>query len=313
MAQATAGRDCSILLIDLNTGRRIVSLNAACFYGPPRPIGSLIKPFTALAFLSEVDTPPRVACPPTEAGASQIEDCWYHPGHGVLGLQEALALSCNHYFFRLASVTPWDRFRHTLQAANLVETSSTVPLFADEEARLEFMMGRNGRMRVRPINLALAYAALFNGGKLFAAASEASETESLGTPLAGWNTRLVLEGMLASADHGTGRLAAVSPQRVYAKTGTTVSDLASPKGGVQLANLTEGWCISIVVDLQPAILIMTRINPGKGAGDAAPLAGEALRTYLRLTGNDTRKPVNTKKLNFDDFLASFPVIRDSSF
>jgi cell division protein FtsI/penicillin-binding protein 2 len=297
MARISAGRDISILVLDLATGKRIATLNAGCFYGPPRPIGSLIKPFTAVAFLHEGEQPPQVACPPTMPGASQIEDCWYHPGHGMLGLKEALALSCNHYFYRLALSIPWDRFQSTIRTLNLTDDSASIISAAvGEEAHLEFMMGRNGRIRIRPINLALAYASLFNGGNLFAVTAEGNEPEFLGTPLVGWNPAPVLEGMLSSAEHGTGRLAAVKPHRIYTKTGTTVSDLTQSNSATHTNNLTEGWCVAVIMDLQTPLLFLTRINPGKGASDAASLAGEAIRTYLQLTGDNTRKPGNTINL-----------------
>jgi cell division protein FtsI/penicillin-binding protein 2 len=298
MAHITAGRDGSILVLDLATGKRIAAVNAGCLYRSPRPIGSLIKPFTALAFLGEGEQSPHISCPPTMPGASGIDDCWYHPGHGMLGLKEALALSCNHFFYRLASSIPWDRFRNTLRALNLSDGSeSIIAATADEVARLECMMGRNGRIRIRPINLALAYASLFNGGKLYAVTAEGNEPEFLGTPLVGWNTTPILEGMLASAEHGTGRLAAVKSHRLYTKTGTTVSNLNPPKSGAYTINLTEGWCVAIAMDLQTPFLVMTRINPGKGASDAASLAGEAIRTYLQLTGEETGKPGKTVDLS----------------
>ena len=63
----------------------------------PLPVGSLIKPFTALAYAeSHAFRYPEVRCRGAE------DECWLPKGHGTLGVQSALAQSCNTYFLWLA-------------------------------------------------------------------------------------------------------------------------------------------------------------------------------------------------------------------
>jgi hypothetical protein len=62
----------------------------------PAPIGSLIKPFTALAWAeSHQGRYPEFVCRGTKDG------CWRPNGHGRLGITEAIAYSCNAWFSQL--------------------------------------------------------------------------------------------------------------------------------------------------------------------------------------------------------------------
>jgi cell division protein FtsI/penicillin-binding protein 2 len=58
------------------------------------PIGSLIKPFIALAYGRTHPSFPTYRC----AGK---KTCWLPRGHGTLGIRDAIALSCNSYFHQL--------------------------------------------------------------------------------------------------------------------------------------------------------------------------------------------------------------------
>ena len=85
----------SWLLLDARTDRLI----GARWPEPekPAPIGSLVKPFTALAYGAshQYRYPVRVCS----------TGCWLERGHGRVGLAEALAQSCNSYFEQLAGET----------------------------------------------------------------------------------------------------------------------------------------------------------------------------------------------------------------
>jgi cell division protein FtsI/penicillin-binding protein 2 len=59
----------------------------------PIPLGSLVKPFTALAYNGEF---PEFEC------KGEQDRCWLKRGHGRLNFTEALAQSCNSYFLQLA-------------------------------------------------------------------------------------------------------------------------------------------------------------------------------------------------------------------
>lgn len=80
------------LLIEIQTGA-IVQSN---WPDPARPVplGSLVKPFTALAYAQQYGFEyPHVDC----------RRCWSGRAHGRLGIEQAIALSCNSYFTHLAA------------------------------------------------------------------------------------------------------------------------------------------------------------------------------------------------------------------
>ena len=59
-------------------------------------VGSLLKPFLAIAYLRSRSRAPVVECRGVEQG------CWKPGGHGRLELSDALAVSCNVYFLQVA-------------------------------------------------------------------------------------------------------------------------------------------------------------------------------------------------------------------
>lgn len=64
----------------------------------PVPVGSLVKPFTALAYgETHQFRYPEVVCRGRASG------CWLARGHGLIGITDAVAHSCNAYFRALAA------------------------------------------------------------------------------------------------------------------------------------------------------------------------------------------------------------------
>lgn len=85
--------DLSYLLLDEN-GQVI----AQRWEHPERelPIGSLVKPFIAVAYGQTHRTFPEFRC----AGK---KTCWLRRGHGTLRIRDAIAFSCNSYFHQLVA------------------------------------------------------------------------------------------------------------------------------------------------------------------------------------------------------------------
>jgi len=108
----------------------------------PIPVGSLVKPFTALAARGPF---PELTCNGT------IDRCWLAKGHGRLGFRDALANSCNAYFLQLArDVDP-----HSL-AVVAAKFGIPPPDLETPEARIG--LGRD--WRISPLALARAYCEL---------------------------------------------------------------------------------------------------------------------------------------------------------
>jgi cell division protein FtsI/penicillin-binding protein 2 len=149
----------------------------------PVPIGSLIKPFLALAFGRTHDTYPEYEC-------MGKKTCWLERGHGRLGIREAIGFSCNSYFHQLVAAAGSGFAQPTLTSYGLTDTSlDTTNFLADS--------------RVAPMTLARAFLQLARNRQQPAA-------------------DVVLQGMAISARRGTAKAIGDQLPRIsaLAKTGT---------------------------------------------------------------------------------------------
>jgi cell division protein FtsI/penicillin-binding protein 2 len=173
----------SYLLMESASGRVIASRWA----NPedPAPVGSLVKPFTALAYgETHGFRYPVFTC---QGDASH---CWLPQGHGRMEIGTAIAHSCNAYFLELASDVKQEALVAVTQRFGL-----GAPAPGDDAAVL---IGLRGSWRVSPFAIARAYS------ELAARSFEPGVQE-------------MLAGMALSARLGTGR--GVGPG-AYVKTGT---------------------------------------------------------------------------------------------
>jgi len=168
-----------ILVLDLRTHETL----ADTFHYPqtPIPVGSLLKPFLAVAYFKTHPGPsPTVVC------HGHPDRCWKDGGHGAITLTDAIAQSCNAFFLSLArSIAPAD-------IPYLPPPPNPSP---------ETLIGLTPDWRVSPEVLAQAYAALL--------AARTTPTQSA-----------ILAGMRDSARHGTANHIGAHPGGVLAKTGT---------------------------------------------------------------------------------------------
>lgn len=146
--------------------------------------GSVFKAFVALAALQEgiIDPATRFECP----GYYELGRRRYRCGdaHGEVDLRKALVVSCNVYFYQLAELVGLDRMARVASEFGLgaksglginTEASGFIPTRKWYEKRhgkyrvgftLNEALGQ-GNTRVTLIQLALAYAAIANGGTLY--------------------------------------------------------------------------------------------------------------------------------------------------
>ena len=146
----------------------------------PAPLGSLVKPFVALAYGdSHGFRYPDFTC----AG------CWLPRGHGHIGITAALAHSCNSYFLQLAALVNPD---------DVTRTAEQFGLPAPSDASPDSLIGRYGKWRIAPLAMANAYNELVH------------RRSDPGVPL-------ILDAMRRCARSGTASAIAAP---VAAKTGT---------------------------------------------------------------------------------------------
>jgi len=181
--RAFADARVSYLLLDAADARII----AARWVDPetPVPVGSLLKPFAAMAYgETHGQQFPRLLC---KGAAGQ---CWLPRGHGALDLPHAIAYSCNAYFLVLARDIDPSAIAAIAQRFGFAKPTPA----ADASAYI----GIGAGWPVAPQALARAYCEL---------SARATDPE----------LRPILTGMALSAKSGTGRGVGSG---AYAKTGT---------------------------------------------------------------------------------------------
>jgi cell division protein FtsI/penicillin-binding protein 2 len=125
------------VLIDV-TGNQVLGRRWAS--EAPIPMGSLMKPFTAMSFGADVG---QARCNPAQ--------CWLAAGHGDVDLIRAISESCNSFFLQKAATISPDRLASMVAEFHLPMPNDTRP---------ETLIGLGSNWTVSPQHLSLAYAAL---------------------------------------------------------------------------------------------------------------------------------------------------------
>jgi cell division protein FtsI/penicillin-binding protein 2 len=204
----------------------------------PIPIGSLIKPFTAMAWAATARPFPEVDC------HGKQDACWLPRGHGRMTLQAAITQSCNAYFLALG------RDLSVGEANATLGTYGLPPVSAADKAMA--LAGLSPSWQVRPRALAAAYLRL-----------ESDASRNRFQPL--------LKGMRESAASGTARAvsAALPATAVLAKTGTAPCR-HTPRA------MADGFTVIFFPAEDPRLFLLVREHGVTGAVSAA-VAGRMLR------------------------------------
>lgn len=231
-----ASREVSFLLLDVRTGAVLASRWDDA--GKPIPMGSLVKPFTALAYGEE-----HQFRYPTHVCLGGAGGCWLPRGHGEIDITSAIADSCNSYFRMLtASMTSAD----VVPAAGRFGLDPPASQLSGPD-----LIGVGNRWSISPIHMAHAYLELNR------------QREQPGV-------RDVVKGMAQSARQGTGSEVdrALRHSSALVKTGTAACTHHDHAPG-------DGFVVALVPAVQPELLLMLRVHGVPGAR-AALTAGRML-------------------------------------
>src|SRR5258707_119947 len=139
--------DISYLLLDARSG----ALLSSRWDDPakPIPLGSLVKPFTAIAYgeAHENELPSHIC-------QGEASGCWQAHPHGKLDLVSAISVSCNSYFRGLAD---------NLTAEQLILKANRFGLAPPDPALAgPPLMGLGDQWPIAPIKMARAYLELYH-------------------------------------------------------------------------------------------------------------------------------------------------------
>jgi len=287
------------------------------------PPGSTYKVFVAAAGLQEGVIRPddRVFCPGTFKLGQRTYRCWKRGGHGSVNLHEALVRSCDVYFYQLGLKLGIDRLGFFANGFHLGrptgialghEAPGIVPTQAWKERRFgePWIKGETvsasigqGYNLTTPLQLAVAYAAIANGGTVYrprillrrdgpdGSIEPGPEPESLGkVPVSPEHLATIaraLEGVVQEPG-GTGGRARLPGVRVAGKTGTAqvirlkaTEDLEEEEVPFQYRD--HGWFAAFAPVEAPEIVVVALSEHGGHGGSAAgPIARAVLARYFQV-------------------------------
>jgi penicillin-binding protein 2 len=286
------------------------------------PPGSTYKAIVAAAALQEkvINTGGLVYCPGHFTLGRRTYRCWKKEGHGAMALRDALIQSCDVYFYQAGLKLGIDRLAFFARGFSLgrrtgiplaSEQSGLVPTAAWKETRFGEPWGAGetvsasigqGFNLTTPLQLAVAYAAIANGGRVVrprlilsqqdpdgrSAPGPAAEIRST-VPVSEKNLALVRDALTGVVEEprGTGGRSRVPGMRVAGKTGTAqvvhmkhTEDLEEHE--VPLKYRDHAWFVAYAPAEAPRIVVaVLNEHGGHGGSAAAPIAQRVLARWAQ--------------------------------
>jgi penicillin-binding protein 2 len=290
------------------------------------PPASTYKIVTALAGLEEnVITPEtRHFCPGFYRFANRDYRCWRKGGHGSVDLNQAMAQSCDVYFYKVGEALGVDRLAWYAKGAGLGaptgisiegEGRGLIPTSQWKQRRfgepwyrgetLSIAIGQ-GYNLTTPMQMAFLMGAVGHDGIRYApilvksvqvAGNEMEVTvpRIIGRlPTSEANLALLQNGLWAvvNEQRGTAFRARIKELAYSGKTGTAQvvgrEALGESEGVHHFKD--HAWFVAYAPSEKPKIAIAVLVEHGEhGSSTAAPIANEMIRTYLKIEPLDSPK------------------------
>lgn len=285
------------------------------------PPASTYKVVTAMAGLEEgvIDENTEFFCPGSYRLGNRTFHCWRKGGHGRVNVVEALAVSCDVFFYQLGQRLGVDRIAQyanacglgkptgiqlNYEAAGLIPTSAwkkrTKGISWQRGETLSVAIGQ-GYNLVTPLQIAVLYAGIANGGTLFkpnlfkeirnpdTGERWGFDPEITGRlPASAATLRLIQNGLwdVVNGPRGTARLARLEGFEVSGKTGTAQVFSRKKPADAQKEETVDhlkphAWFVAYAQSNERRIAVSVLVEHGEhGSSAAAPLAREMIAAYL---------------------------------
>lgn len=276
--------DESLLAIEPSSGKILLEYDEKNYLDLSFPTGSLIKVFTVMAALKQKPSWKdfRTTCRPSRWSSNSFAACWYRPGHGEIGMIEALAQSCNWYLRELAKKVKPAIFWETLAEFSLIEKNRVAEYLRwSTQDTLEAMVGTGSLLKIPPRRLLYAFCALFNGGYVFTPAGSGPAASFYRVKINPDIIKILQEGMKRCWTEGSGRAGQISSGEltIAGKTGTSAYYCSSDTGSWRTHGLFAGF---FPPEGLPKVGILVFCFSGDGKR-AAEIAGEVLAVLGKLS------------------------------
>ena len=311
--------------ISSHPGRPFVNRAISGVYRP----ASTFKIVTASAALEKgvVEADTCLECLGTYLRRGHPFRCWEERGHGRINIVDALAYSCDIFFYKIGEVVGVENIAYFSPRFGLGEpTGIELPyekggLVPAKGWRRKWHLGeifnlaigQVESLKVTPLQMANLVAALANGGKIYrprivkeirSAEGElikAIEVRHRGNlPCSSKTLAIVKKGLWEAVNKqaGTGRRARLASVEVAGKTGTdqvVSSRRFSPGEEIPYELRDHAWFVAFAPYEKPQIALAVLIEHGESGGRvAAPIAGEILESFFHSIGKDKTSFLTTE-------------------
>jgi penicillin-binding protein 2 len=275
--------------------------------------GSIFKLIMASAGLQEglLDDDPAVVCKGSAVYYGRVFRCSHASGHGALHLEQAIAKSCNIFFYELGRRLGIAKIAAQAHALGLGErTGVDLPderngIMPSPEWKMQtrgskWYVGETisvaigqGAVSTTPIQVLRAVSAIATGGLLVTPHVLLRAEDGLGTtkekrptrslPISEDHTRRIRQGMWEGVNNwGTGHGASVPGQDICGKTGTVQVVGAENKKLMKGNSENHSWFAGFGNRDNPEIAVVVFVeHGGTGGVVAAPIAGEIFKAYFQ--------------------------------
>lgn len=295
----------------------------ASFYAP----GSTFKVVMAVAGLETGAVSPdeRVFCNGSTTIYGRRRLCWKRGGHGWVDLRDALADSCNVYFYKLGQTLGIEAIHEYGARFGLGQaTGIDIPgeeqgILPSEAWKLETQHERwypgdtisvaigQGLLAVTPIQMATMISGVATGGRLPRPHLRVqTPPESRDVDLSPRTLNIVRAALKRAVDQGTGREATLGAFSVAGKTGT--AQVYKHSAGIDSNKLPKNerdhaWFVGYAPAEKPAIAFAVVVeHGGHGGSSAAPIARRVLEVFFsEETGSDDK--VRAAAAQVEDLIA----------
>jgi penicillin-binding protein 2 len=296
------------------------------------PPGSTYKIVAAMAGLGEnvITAQTRLFCPGQYRYGDRIFRCWKRRGHGWMHLQQAIAQSCDVYFYQVGERLGVDRLAKYAKACGL---GAPTGIDLDNEARglvptsdwkltrmgipwqggetLSVVIGQGFNL-VTPMQMLCLISAVANDGvrykPLVVSRIESpdgllvkeQEPVPMGKlPVSEYGLHLIKKGLYDAVNKpgGTAWRSRIPGVGMAGKTGTAQvvgmpedDERASTKN-VDLLFQDHAWFVAYAPEKDPQIAVVVLVeHGGHGSSGAAPLAKQIVEKYLGIETAKTEEP-----------------------
>ena len=290
--------------------------------------GSTFKPIVALAGLKNGVIGPHsiINCPGGYRLGRRVWRCDKESGHGPLDVARAIAVSCDVFFYRLGDLLGIDKIAQMARSLGLgsptgidvvSEVNGIIPdeAYYDKTIRGGYQKGfalnasiGQGDVNVSPLQMAMAYAAIANGGTVYrpqiVQRLETADGKVVKefAPIVKGHADLdpaqratVVEGMKAVIEQpgGTAYGQRIPGLSVAGKTGTAqvaaIGRVRVREHNLSYWQKSHSWFDAFAPAEAPEIaVVVLNEHGGYGASAAAPVALKIVQTYFELKAEDAK-------------------------